>query len=217
MTIVLWFCPQQGTPAYGVLKQLISSMQTLFPSSVTFEPHITIATNLECNNKDDVNKILTSCVAAIKSIEKPLKSSRGAPLVSFRSCSIKKPYFQKVILNCKDNKYLLGLQKIMTEMYSSPKVTDGSSPRFKPHVSLLYSDVRPVSQAYVRMIEQRVEDALDLTLSVDEGSAADDSDIQIEWVFDREPTLSWSIPGSFKVVRCEGPVGEWEVLGRTDI
>ena len=192
-------------------------MQTLFPSSVTFEPHITITTNLECKDKDDVNKILTSCVAAIRSIEKPLKSSHAAPLISFKSCSIKKPYFQKVILNCKDNKYLLGLQKIMTEMYSSQKAADGSVPSFKPHVSLLYSDVKPVSQAYVRMIEQRVEDALDLRLIIDESSANTDSDTQVEWTFDRDPTLSWGIPGTFKVVRCEGPVSEWEVLGRTDI
>ena len=102
-------------------------------------------------------------------------------------------------------------------MYSSQKAADGSVPSFKPHVSLLYSDVKPVSQAYVRMIEQRVEDALDLRLIIDESSANTDSDTQVEWTFDRDPTLSWGIPGTFKVVRCEGPVSEWEVLGRTDI
>ncbi|SMN22385.1 similar to Saccharomyces cerevisiae YGR247W CPD1 Cyclic nucleotide phosphodiesterase, hydrolyzes ADP-ribose 1'', 2''-cyclic phosphate to ADP-ribose 1''-phosphate [Maudiozyma saulgeensis] len=218
MSIALWFCPQQGSTYYELLKQLIISMQTLFPSSIPFEPHVTIATNLKCENKDDVNKILTSCVAAIRSIEKQLRDVHTLPLVSFDSCSIKKQYFQKVILNCKPNKYLLGLEKIMTEMYSSqPSLNEGEQKIFRPHVSLLYSDVTPVSQAYVRMIEQRIEDTLDLRLNTVSNTGQLTQDEQVKWEFSRESPLGWNIPGTFKVVKCEGPVYEWEVLGRTDI
>lgn len=217
MSIALWFCPQPGSSSYELLKQLISSMQTLFPSSIIFEPHITITTHLTCENKDDVNKILTSCVAAIRSIEKQLRDPRNPPLVSFSSCSIKKQYFQKVILNCKANKYLLGLEKIMTEMYGTKKLADGEVVKFEPHVSLLYSDVTPVSQAYVRMIEQRIEDTLDLSLLKVTNKDLLTSDTQTKWEFSKESSLGWNIPGTFKVVKCEGPVYDWEVLGRTDI
>ncbi|CAB4256130.1 similar to Saccharomyces cerevisiae YGR247W CPD1 Cyclic nucleotide phosphodiesterase, hydrolyzes ADP-ribose 1'', 2''-cyclic phosphate to ADP- ribose 1''-phosphate [Maudiozyma barnettii] len=218
MSIALWFCPQQGSTYYELLKQLIMSMQTLFPSSILFEPHVTITTNLICENKDDVNKILTSCVAAIRSIEKQLRDIHTLPLVSFDSCSIKKQYFQKVILNCKPNKYLFGLEKIMTEMYTSKKPAhEGEQPKFTPHVSLLYSNVTPVSQAYVRMIEQRIEDTLDLRLKQVTNKDLLTQDEQVKWEFSRESSLGWNIPGTFKVVKCEGPVYEWEVLGRTDI
>lgn len=215
MTIALWFCPQPGSSNYELLRQLISSLQTLFPTSVIFEPHITITTHLICEKPDDVNKILTSCVAAIRSIEYQLRDPRGSPLVSFDSCSIGKPFFKKVTLNCKDNRYLLGLERIMSEMYSSKSKDELS--KFKPHASLLYSDVNPVSQAYIHMIEQRIEDALDLRLLQKEETRETNPDVQVEWKFDRQSSVGWNLPGTFKVVKCEGPIHEWEVLGRADV
>ena len=105
----------------------------------------------------------------------------------------------------------------MTEMYSSKTHAESEVVKFEPHVSLLYSDVTPISQAYVRMIEQRIEDTLDLSLL-----KVTDKDLltpgtQTKWEFSRESSLGWNIPGTFKVVKCEGPVYDWEVLGRTDI
>ena len=190
----------------------------MFPASTAFEPHVTIATHLKCNSQDDVDAILTACVAAIRSIKDQLYSSGSGhthntvPLVSFNGCSIGKQYFKKVVLTCHENKFLLGLEQVMTELYSSSKSTNSTG--FKPHVSLLYSDISPISKAFVRMIEERVEDALDVGLVPVSSSSGD---TQIQWSFDREPTLRWGVPGTFKVVRCEGPVDEWEVLGSVDV
>ncbi|CAN3356346.1 2',3'-cyclic-nucleotide 3'-phosphodiesterase [Diutina catenulata] len=68
---------------------------------------------------------------------------------------------------------------------------------FHPHLSLVYSEMHPISNALWRTIRTRVQDYLD----------ADDCD---------EPGLSWD-GGVLKLVLCEGDVSEWVVLGSVDI
>ncbi|QLQ77851.1 hypothetical protein HG537_0A00980 [Torulaspora globosa] len=222
MTIALWYCPQQGSAAYEILELLIESLQSIFPSSPRFEPHITITNNLVCKDSDDVNKILTSCVAAVQSI-KPVLGSAGSdePLVSFKDCSVGKKFFNKVVLDCRENRYLISIAQIMRELYveiddtsRSQRAATWARDEFRPHLSLLYSETYPISQAFLRIIQQRVEDALDVQLhSVPTTSG----DRQLVWQLSSTPSCSWSLPGTFKVVKCEGPVGEWQVLGRTDV
>ncbi|AJS26042.1 Cpd1p [Saccharomyces cerevisiae YJM1385] len=239
MAIALWYCPPQGSVAYETLQMLIFSFQTLFPDSPVFEPHVTVTSHLVCNSKDDVNKILTSCVAAIQSIRSHQTAKKGrkgqashtvaAPLVSFNGCSVGKQYFKKIVLECNKNKILYGVAQVMREMYveidpetRSSRAATWVHEEFHPHVSLLYSDIHPVSQASLRVVQQRIEDALDVQLVPREkrkgsGNADGSNEVQMRWDFDVSSPLSWNIPGTFKVVNCVGPVQEWEVLGRVDV
>lgn len=226
MTIALWYCPQFGSTTFDTLELLIISLQTVFPNSPIFDPHVTISTNLVCTNNDDVNKILTSCVAAVQSIKSTLndnKQSEGvSPLISFKGCSVGKRYFRKVVLECGDNRYLHSIAQIMRELYveiddssRSQRAAAWARDEFDPHLSLLYSDVHPISQAFLRVIQQRIEDTLDIQMvKINDQS---DKDKQVAWEFVRPPVVSWNLPGTFKVVKCEGPVDEWQVLGRVDV
>lgn len=214
MSIALWYCPPQGSVAYEIISQLIASLQSLFPNSPIFEPHITIATQLLCEDQDARKQVLTSCVAAIQSINKQLRANaKRDPLVSFDSLSIGKKFFKKVTLDCHENKYLMSVAKVMKELYSDPKLVESMGP-FQPHVSLLYSDVKPVSKAYIRIIQQRVQDTLDTELTEIEPTQ---EDVQACWTFDSKTAVSWNIPGTFKIVRCEGPIEQWEVLGSVEV
>lgn len=218
MTIALWYCPLQGTPAYETLELIIISLQSLFPNSPVFEPHITITSDLVCSTGDDVNKILTSCVAAIRSVR---NQQRQAPtLISFKACSVGKHYFRKVVLECNENRYLYSIAQVMREVYveiedasRSQRAATWARDEFKPHLSLLYSDVTPISQAFLRVIQQRIEDVLNIQMVRHQGNR----DTQLYWDFPQQPALSWGLPGTFKVVRCEGPVENWRVLGKTDV
>lgn len=88
---------------------------------------------------------------------------------------------------------------------------------FKPHLSLLYSEVYPISQAFARVIQQRIEDALNVQM-VKEPQENTSNAHQLQWSFTNEPdSVQWSRPSTFKVVRCEGPASHWRVLGGTSI
>ncbi|CCC70455.1 hypothetical protein NCAS_0E03850 [Naumovozyma castellii] len=220
MSVALWFCPAPGTPAYETLTLLIQSLQTLFPDSPVFEPHVTVVTNLSAPNTDEVNKILMSCVAAMNSIKSSLIDD-GTPLITFQKCSIGRTFFKKIILECQLNSYLISIAQIMREMFVESdqddsirreKASNWVRDEFKPHVSLLYSEISRISPAFSKTIEQRIEDTLDVRMTLVDGS------LNPKWEFDRIPAnISWGIPGVFKVVRCEGPIEEWEVLGATTI
>ncbi|CDH15913.1 related to 2',3'-cyclic-nucleotide 3'-phosphodiesterase [Zygosaccharomyces bailii ISA1307] len=275
MTIALWFCPLHGTPAHETLELIIISLQSLFPNSPVFEPHITITSDLVCNTADDVNKILTSCVAAVRSVRNHKRQSaplisfkscsvgkhyfrkvvlecnenpylysiaqvmrelyveidaavrsvrnhkrQSAPLISFKSCSVGKHYFRKVVLECNENPYLYSIAQVMRELYveiddasRGQRAATWARDEFRPHLSLLYSEVTPISQAFLRVIQQRIEDVLNVQMVKRQG----EGNTQLYWDFVQQPVLSWSLPGTFKVVRCEGPVENWRVLGRTDV
>lgn len=233
MAVALWFCPAYGSTAYESLNQLIISLQSLFPASPLFEPHITITSDLNCTREDDVNKILTSCVASIQSIKPYLlnnersgsngsQSHHSLPLVSFNGCTINKPYFKKVVLECEPNRFLYSIAQIMRELYveqskenPTESATNWLHNDFKPHVSLLYSDNYSISSAFARTIQQRIEDTLDIQFVKNDKKVT--GDVQNYWQFNDIPIQSWGIPGTFKIVKCEGPVEEWKVLGRATV
>lgn len=218
MAIALWYCPPQGSAVHESLQLLITSLQSLFPNSPVFEPHITITSDLNCNSADDVNRILTSCVAAIRSIPP------SQPLINFQHCTIGKSYFRKVVLECEPNRYLYSIAQIMREVYvevddasRTQRAATWARDEFKPHLSLLYSEVYPISQAFARVIQQRIEDALNVQM-VREPQENTSSTHQLQWSFTNEPeSVQWSRPSTFKVVRCEGPASHWRVLGGTSI
>ncbi|CCE61598.1 hypothetical protein TPHA_0A05230 [Tetrapisispora phaffii CBS 4417] len=245
MAVSLWFCPSPGTHTYDILMTLTQSIQSLFPNSPTFEPHITLTSNLALNSDpdkslDDVNKILTYCVAAMNSIKKQYMESLTLEnnglrltdqLVSFKNLCIGKKYFSKIFLQCKENRYLYSVASIMREMFV--EVTDNEmrakswlKEDFLPHLSLLYSDVPHLSKADERAVVTRIEDIVDIKLRkesiiptiMETWSNKEKNNIQVKYSFSETPsTLAWGLPGTLKVVRCVGPVDEWEVLGKIDV
>lgn len=214
MAIALWFSPSRSSAVHDTLHSLILSLQTLFPDAVLFEPHLTLTSQLNCNTAQDVETVLTSCVAAVQSIRAKLKDEQ---LVSFTGVSIGKKYFDKVRLDCPKNRYLCSIAQVMRELYVASSAEEASNwvlEEFHPHVSLVYSDVYHVDQALSRVLQQRIEDALDLSMY--EAPHHRREGDQTTWTLDRH-LPGWSVPGTFKIVRCEGPVSEWQVLGSADV
>ncbi|AMD20311.1 HDL433Cp [Eremothecium sinecaudum] len=217
MGIALCYYPPTSSPLYETLKSLIMSLQTLFPDSVSFEPHLTITSQLRCEDQEQVTAILTAAVAAVKSIKPQLEASDSS-MVTFDSVKVGKKYFQKVRLCCSQNKYLYGIAQIIRELFVLESHDPAAAKEwvltsFAPHVSLVYSDLYHVDQALLRSVQQRIEDALSTVLV---SETVQDVENQFSWLI-QQPISGWSIPGTFKVVRCEGPVHEWEVLGSVDV
>lgn len=79
-----------------------------------------------------------------------------------------------------------------------------SMEEFMPHLSLVYSSVYSIDSALERTIRTRIEDLLGVTIG-------EDSELK-----DGNHSLAWPSDGSLKLVRCEGPISEWEVLGSID-
>ncbi|SCU79488.1 LADA_0B01002g1_1 [Lachancea dasiensis] len=215
MGIALWFEPHANSTEHQTLQSLIYSLQTLFPDAPAFEPHLTITSQLKCHSVSDVQQILTSCVAAVGAIRAKVKEDKES-LVSFVGAGIGKGYFTKVRLLCYENKYLMGIAQVIRELFvaESPELaSQWLLEEFRPHVSLIYSEMYHVNQALERVITQRIEDALDLLLHP---NAVAGEQNQKSWSFGSSVS-GWGVPGVFKVVRCEGPVQEWEVLGSVEV
>lgn len=215
MGIALWFVPHTNSPVFDTLQSLILSLQTLFPDAPSFEPHLTITSQLKCQSQDEVNKLLTSCVAALGAIKNNIKDGDES-IVSFSGVSIGKGYFTKVRLICNDNKYLMGVAQVIREVFVAENPEDASQwllQEFQPHVSLVYSDMYHVNQALERVVAQRIEDALDQQLIKSDVAGERN---QCTWHFGHS-MKGWGLPGAFKVVRCEGPVEEWEILGSAEV
>ncbi|SCU92456.1 LANO_0E00958g1_1 [Lachancea nothofagi CBS 11611] len=215
MGIALWFVPHANSTEYETLQSLILSLQTLFPDAPTFEPHLTITSQLKCNSGAEVQQVLTTCLAAVGAI-KPSVKQKEESIVSFSGAGMGKGYFTKVRLICTENKYLMGIAQVIRELFVAETPEEASNwllQEFRPHVSLVYSEMYHVNQALERIVAQRIEDALDLSLHE---NAVPGNQNQRSWSFGRQ-VPGWSLPGTFKVVRCEGPVGEWQVLGSVEV
>ncbi|CCH41666.1 2',3'-cyclic-nucleotide 3'-phosphodiesterase [Wickerhamomyces ciferrii] len=113
-------------------------------------------------------------------------------------------------------KTLAGLATIIRELYvefpilqnqakSKYASQDWCNNQFDPHLSLVYTDLKHFDNALIRTIKTRVEDLLD-TDSITINEPGELLDYGIGWE-----------NGIFKIVRCEGPVEEWEILGQVDI
>lgn len=137
--------------------------------------------------------------------------------ITFSSLKInhKNSYFKKIYLSLIKSKNLAGLATIIRELYVElPKIKneaeakysaqDWCNEQFDPHLSLVYTDLTHFDNALIRTIKTRVQDLLDTdTLHLDDGELLN---------YD----LGWT-NGVLKIVRCEGPVEEWDVLGKIDI
>lgn len=250
MTVSLWLCPRQNTQLHEKLITLMSSLNTLFPGQPPkFEPHVTITSNVAINldepdkTRDDVDKVLGACVAALKALPKG-----GENLITLGKVDSQRKYFKKLYFEAYRDPSLVLFAQIIRELFviipqeveketqkRNPKLyttsPDGAVTRkksklkhtaeeepiddaeirrkapkmaaewaateFHPHLSLVYSEFHPISNAMWRTIRTRIQDYLDVE-DVDNSG------------------LSWD-GGVLKLILCEGDVADWVVLGSVDI
>lgn len=89
--------------------------------------------------------------------------------------------------------------------------------QFNPHLSLIYTDTLPIDPAQKRRLESRFNELLDLNRN---SKSIQESDSTTTTTVDLLPEnyngVDWDY-GRISLVRCEGPVHEWVVLGYRDI
>lgn len=204
-------CPYEHAPEHETFKTLIASLQTLFPNAPTFEPHVTICSGLACENMQDVHKILEMAHHAMSAVKG--KVGGDVSLVEFDKFIIGKKYFEKCRLECKPNSMIYSLAKLVRSMFVGELGIDTwLFEEFHPHLSLAYSDVYPMDQAMIRLIRQRVEDLFDVGMDEISSHTRDQDTYKLQ-----QTIKGWNFPLTFKVVKCEGPVEQWEVLSEVTI
>jgi 2',3'-cyclic-nucleotide 3'-phosphodiesterase len=208
--IALWLCPKPGSQIHETLTSLISSLSPLFPTSPALEPHITITSQLAINSPTDVETVLKGSLAALREFKLSI-------LFNSMVVNDKNPYFKKVYIRCDKSKNLVSFSTIIREFYVElPQLKDELQAKYKaqewasdvldPHISLIYTDLPHFDNALIRTMSTRVSDYL----NCDDSFNVNVSDTLVDL------GLGWS-GGVLKIVRCEGPVEEWEVLGSADI
>lgn len=211
MGISLWLCPSESSSEYETFKSLISSLQTLFSNAPIFEPHITVCSGLKVENMEDVHKILEMAHHAIEAV-KP-KLTDGISLIEFDNFIIGKKYFEKCRLECKPNSMLYSLSKLIRSIFVGELDIDTwLFEEFHPHLSLAYSDMFPMDQAMIRLVRQRIEDLFDVGMKETVSHRRDQDTFSLS-----QNIRGWNLPLTFKVVKCEGPVEEWEVLSEVTV
>lgn len=210
----LWLMPRPSTPLAEALHQTIIGLKPLFDDGCKFEPHVTLTTDVLVVTQRDVESILDGVAAAAKSVPKIEVVLQNVTYGSQR--------FRKVVLEAKHTPTLVSLATICRERYVClPKITaetedyaklDDEKQRalqmrasevaeawakneFRPHLSLVYSNVHVVPEAQRHTIEQRLEDAF--------GDAY-------------KRGIGWN-NGRIALVDCEGPVEQWTILSFRDL
>ncbi|AGO12147.1 AaceriAEL214Cp [[Ashbya] aceris (nom. inval.)] len=216
MAVALWYCPPPNSACYDTVNSLILSLQTLFPDAVLFEPHVTITSQLRCDSAEDAAAVLAAACAALRAC-RPQLDARGSPVVRFEAVGVGRHYFDKVHLACAHDRFLYGVAQVIRELFvqdppDARAAAEWVHSAFRPHLSLVYSDLYHVDQALLRVLRQRIGDALGAALL----PRPPPPGLQALWAL-QPPLDGWSIPGALKVVRCEGPVRDWHVLAAADL
>lgn len=117
--VSLWLCPKRNSPLYDKLSTLMASLQTLFPGQpASFEPHITITSNIKIDlddsvkRKDDVDKILSASVVAINSLPK-----NHSDLVSLGKLNSQRKFFKKLYFEVRRDPSLVSFARIIRELF----------------------------------------------------------------------------------------------------
>lgn len=211
----LWLMPKKHSPLYDALHTIIDGLKPLLDDGHTFEPHLTITANIQVYNQAQVDEILNRALAA----------SRAVPAINiiFTDLSYGSQFFKKVFFTVEPSRELISLARICREEFvTTPKaiskekhyaalphqdqqrIVDRAAQDaanwvnadYDPHLSLVYSDTYPVDEALQRMIDTRLSDVFGADYA--------------------RKGLGWT-NGRLQLVKCEGPVEEWEVLGHRDI
>lgn len=208
----LWLQPKPGSQLHTVLRQTIAGLAPVFDDAPVFDPHVTIVSGINVHSQEDIDFVLDGAIAAAKSV----------PHVDVRLGQVTygRLYFRKVVLEAETSPELLSLAAIAKEEYvlypqikaetvaskslSNEQASQEASEKaraaalhwlhteFKPHLSLVYSGVYPVSEAVQHTVHQRLRDVFGPHYET--------------------RGLGWT-GGQIALVSCEGPVESWKVLG----
>lgn len=208
----LWLQPKPNSPLHTVLRQTISGLAPVFDDAPVFDPHVTIVSGIHVHSQEDIDFVLDGAIAAAKSV----------PHVDVRlgKVSYGRLFFRKVVFDVETSPELLSLAAIAKEEYvlypqikaemaaskslSNAQRSKEASERaraaasqwlrtdFRPHLSLVYSRLYPVSEAIQHTVEQRLCDVFGPHYE--------------------KRGLGWT-GGQLALVSCEGPVESWRVLG----
>lgn len=220
--VSLWLSPKPGSVIDETLQSTIDGLKSLFPQAPSFAPHITITSDIIVSSAQPqlhIDSILNRAVVAARSVPR-LDVVIGQ--VKYGNRFFKKVYFQamqtpelvSLAMVSREEFVLLPRQRsLLREKYtkgSEPtqeeeehvkeeaarQASEWASREYDPHVSLVYSSTYTIDEALQQTVDTRLRDAF-----------GDDYAIK---------GIGWN-GGRLSLVRCEGPVEEWEVLGFRDI
>lgn len=228
--ISLWLEPPPGSLFSDALQSTINSLRPLFDDAPGFAPHITITSNISISAKQPQ-------LHADSILDRALAAARSVPHLDVVFSEIKfggSHYFKKVYFKAKRTPELLGLAMISREEFVSlPELrsqilraraeeegrqqrraltkdeedaqaaseaariaADWAKSQYDPHVSLIYSDAYPIEEAVQQTIDTRLRDVFGENYAT--------------------KGIGWT-GGRLTLVRCEGPVEDWQILGHRDI
>ncbi|KZP21217.1 hypothetical protein FIBSPDRAFT_521300 [Athelia psychrophila] len=150
-----------------------------------FEPHITLASSLPSS---------LSTAAILASV--PKKDDGTTLHIHFKSIEVGDHYFRSVCLDIQPSPSLLKLRDDIHAALRRHEGTDPKSPRF-PHMSLYYIDDSEPEERHI----------ITNHLVASGQAASHDGGVRLGGLSGFDDAEIW-------VVRCEGPVGEWETLGK---
>jgi 2',3'-cyclic-nucleotide 3'-phosphodiesterase len=207
--------PKNRSPLNDALQATIDGLRPLFDDGHSFPPHVTITGGIRATSQAQIDGVLDAALAAAKSV----------PHINvvFSSLCYGSRFFKKVYFSVIPSPELVSLARISREEFVTAPRTMASQKNYSalsqqdrdnmaleasqqadqwvqheydPHLSLVYSDAYPVDEAQMRTIETRLEDLFGLDYNT--------------------KGIGWT-NGRLAVVRCEGEVESWEVLGYRDI
>lgn len=226
--ISLWLQPPPGSLLSDALQSTINGLKPLFDDAPGFAPHITITSNIAISAKQPqfhVDSILDRALAAAQSV----------PHLDVVFSDIKfsgSQFFKKVYFQAKPTPELLSFAMISREEFvclpdlrtrirysrTQPEsqhqvltreeedaqaateaariASEWAKTQYDPHVSLVYSGAYPIEEALQHTVDTRLRDVFGENYAT--------------------KGIGWT-GGRLALVRCEGPVEEWQVLGYRDI
>lgn len=217
----LWLQPKPGSPLHTVLKRTITGLAPVFEDAPVFDPHVTLATGILVATQQEVDFVLDSMQAAARAVphltvrfselgygsqffrKVVFEVERTAALVSMAAIAHEEyaayPALRRALVHDqrkKHSRYVPSPADIASLHAQAALQRDAFLRDFRPHLSLVYSDTFPVSEALRHTVNQRLEDVFGPNFA--------------------SRGLGWT-GGQLALVNCEGPVEQWTVLGTRDI
>ncbi|CAI5755620.1 unnamed protein product [Candida verbasci] len=135
--VALWLCPKRNTQIYDKINTLQCSLNTLFPDQPPrFEPHITITTNIIIDlddpqiTRDDVDRILSASVVAIRSLPKNHEN-----LIKLSNIDSQRKLFKKLYFQVLRDPNLISFARIIRELFVIiPSDIEKENQKQNPHL-----------------------------------------------------------------------------------
>lgn len=215
--------PDADSHLYKTVQSVINELRLVFDGAPTFAPHITITSDILLSPEHpqaDIGNILDRSLAVTRSLP-------GFEVI-FRQVLSGDMQFKKLYISVLASPELVSLAKtcreefVLRSLHRAKKleaIADGqheltseqereaaheaaqaagvwAKKEFDPHMSLVYTKTNPVEEYIMEQVKSRLRDEL--------GE---------DWA---TQATGWT-GGRLQLVRCEGPVEDWEVLGHRDI